>query len=224
MPAYEYRVTSAPRGGVKAKGVRTPEARFAFALEAEMNRMAVEGWEYVRSDTLPCEERQGWFKGKAVVPRTVLVFRRALPEEPEARPAAPPAYTRPVRPAPVAAPIGTAPIGTAPVHAAPVRGVPVRAAEPAGQGPVTEDPPLMAPPEDPVVAPAVPTLPPVPSPPAAAPQVAAPAASPMALPPLGPAATTIVASPRRAQVPPFRFRDGEAPVPPPIKPLGKASV
>ncbi len=213
MQAYEYRVTSAPRRGAKAKGIRTPEARFAFALEAEMNRMAAEGWEYVRSDTLPCEEHQGWLRGRATVPRTVLVFRRALPEEAEA-PYVPPAYVAPVRAAQVRPPPTPASAGhlnVGPVDAAPVSVAPVRAAEPAAvaaappatQAPVLEEPSLAAPP---FAAPG-PTLPPVLSPPPAAPF---PAAPPVASPAVaGPAATTILAAPRRAQVPPpFRPRDG----------------
>lgn len=269
MPAYEYRVTSAPRQGVKAKGLRRPEARFAFALEAEMNRMAAEGWEYVRSDTLPCEERQGWFKGKATVSRTVLVFRRALPEDAEARPASPPAYVRPVRPGALdAASARSAPLRPAQPGASPLRAAPVRAAAPLSQAPAPEGPALPAtwdalaeappgspldepldarpdaPPDAPLEAsweprpeaPAAPTLPPfmapppvaappVAPPPVAPPPVAAPLAAPPrdAAPALGPAATTILASPRRAQVPPFRTRDGEGPAVPPLKPFGKAS-
>ncbi|EYD77155.1 hypothetical protein Rumeso_01267 [Rubellimicrobium mesophilum DSM 19309] len=65
---------------MKAKGARRPEDRFARAVEAEMNRMASEGWEFVRSDTLPCEQRSGWFSRPATVFQTLLVFRRPLGE------------------------------------------------------------------------------------------------------------------------------------------------
>jgi len=41
-----------------------------------MNEMGSEGWEYVRSDTLPCEERSG-FTSKITVYQNLLVFRRA---------------------------------------------------------------------------------------------------------------------------------------------------
>ncbi len=80
MQSHEYRVVPAPRKGLKAKGVRTPGARFAHAVEAEMNRMAREGWEYVRTDTLPCERRRGWFGGRETVFETLLVFRRVRAE------------------------------------------------------------------------------------------------------------------------------------------------
>ncbi|WP_210527391.1 DUF4177 domain-containing protein [Rubellimicrobium arenae] len=80
MQSHEYRVIPAPRRGVKVKGARTPEDRFARAVEAEMNRMAQDGWEFVRSDTLPCEQRQGWFGGRVTVFQTMLVFRRVAHE------------------------------------------------------------------------------------------------------------------------------------------------
>ncbi|NBD30051.1 MAG: DUF4177 domain-containing protein [Alphaproteobacteria bacterium] len=80
MQAYEYKVVPAPKKGVKAKGVKGPEARFAHALQLVMNEMGAEGWEYQRTDTLPCEERQG-LTGKTTQFRHVLVFRRLLPDD-----------------------------------------------------------------------------------------------------------------------------------------------
>lgn len=85
MQTYEYRVLPAPRRGVRAKGVRRAEDRFALAVEAEMNRMASEGWEFVRSDTLPSERRSGWFSRPATVFETLLVFRRDLSTAPRAQ-------------------------------------------------------------------------------------------------------------------------------------------
>lgn len=78
MQSHEYRVLPAPRRGIRVKGARRAEDRFARAVEAEMNRMAADGWEFVRSDTLPCERKPGWFSRTATVPETLLVFRRAL--------------------------------------------------------------------------------------------------------------------------------------------------
>lgn len=75
MDTYEYKVIPAPDRGVKARGVKGAEARFAFALEQVMNDMGAEGWEYQRAETLPCEERQG-LSGKTTVYRNMLVFRR----------------------------------------------------------------------------------------------------------------------------------------------------
>ncbi len=74
MPRYEYKVVPAPRRPAKLRGVRGDEARFAFTIEEAINVSAAEGWEYVRSDTLPCEHR-GWFSRK-VEEHSVLIFRR----------------------------------------------------------------------------------------------------------------------------------------------------
>ncbi len=83
MPVYEYKVIPAPAKGRKAKGVKTPEARFALVLQETMNTEAANGWEYQRSDILPSEERQGLTSSHTVY-RSVLVFRRALPSASEA--------------------------------------------------------------------------------------------------------------------------------------------
>ncbi len=73
---YEYKVIPAPTRGQKAKGIKGPEGRFANTLESEMNRLGAEGWEYLRADTLPNEERSG-LTGSNTSYRSVLVFRRA---------------------------------------------------------------------------------------------------------------------------------------------------
>ncbi|WP_108814706.1 DUF4177 domain-containing protein [Loktanella sp. Alg231-35] len=74
--SYEYKVIPAPARGLKAKGVKTSEDRFANALETAINTLAAKGWEYVRADTLPCEQREG-LMGKTTVYQNMLVFRRA---------------------------------------------------------------------------------------------------------------------------------------------------
>ena len=73
---YEYKVVPAPTRGVKAKGVKTVEDRFAHALQEAMNDLAAAGWEYLRADTLPCEQREG-LMSKTTVFQNMLVFRRA---------------------------------------------------------------------------------------------------------------------------------------------------
>lgn len=77
MSGYEYQVVPAPAKGVKAKGVKSAEGRFAFALQEVMNQMGAEGWEYQRAETLPSTERTG-LTGSSTQWRHVLVFRRAL--------------------------------------------------------------------------------------------------------------------------------------------------
>jgi hypothetical protein len=76
MTAYDYRVVPAPKRGVKERGLKTSEDRYAHALQSMINEMAAKGWEYQRAETLPCEERQG-FRGRSTVYHSVLVFRRA---------------------------------------------------------------------------------------------------------------------------------------------------
>lgn len=93
MTRFEYKVIPAPGKGRKGPGIKGPEARFAHGLEAVMNEMGAEGWEYQRSDILPSEERQGLTSSHTVY-RSVLVFRRACveerPAEAETTTAAPP--------------------------------------------------------------------------------------------------------------------------------------
>ena len=87
MAQFEYKVVPAPVKGLKAKGVKTASDRFANALESVMNDLAAEGWEYLRTDTLPAEEREG-LMGKTTVFQNMLVFRRTVePTEDTANPA-----------------------------------------------------------------------------------------------------------------------------------------
>jgi hypothetical protein len=93
MAGYEYKVVPAPAKGQKAKGVKGPESRFAFALENVMNDMAAQGWEFQRSETLPSEERTG-LTSTTTNWRNVLVFRR--PRKVEAPAEAPKLLEAPV--------------------------------------------------------------------------------------------------------------------------------
>jgi hypothetical protein len=92
MTRFEYRVLPAPQRGLKARGAKTTEARFAHALMEVMNELGAEGWEYVRADTLPCEERVG-LTGRTTRFQNMLVFRRVIAAEVQ------PAPEPPVRPA-----------------------------------------------------------------------------------------------------------------------------
>lgn len=106
MSGYEYKVVPAPRKGEKAKGIKTPEARFAHAVEGLINRLAAEGWEYQRADFLPCDERSG-LTGSVTQWRNLLVFRRARALDTfQARPLAKPEAAPPSEAAP--APAATA--------------------------------------------------------------------------------------------------------------------
>lgn len=74
--SYEYRVIPAPVKGMKAKGVKTAQDRFALGLQEVMNQMAADGWEFQRAEALPSEERSG-LTGTKIVHHNMLVFRRA---------------------------------------------------------------------------------------------------------------------------------------------------
>lgn len=74
---YEYKVVPAPARTAKVKGLKTPGERFAHLLEACVNAEAADGWEFQRSETLPCEERKG-FTGIAKTFQSVLIFRRRV--------------------------------------------------------------------------------------------------------------------------------------------------
>jgi hypothetical protein len=88
MQRFEFKVIPAPKRGEKARGVKTTEDRFALALTTLMNQLGAEGWDYVRADALPCEERAGFTSTKTTF-QNVLVFRRVIdnlaPELPTAR-------------------------------------------------------------------------------------------------------------------------------------------
>lgn len=86
---FEYTAIPAPSRGTKAKHAKTPTDRYALAFTSELNRMAEDGWEYVRSDVLPSEERSG-LTGRSTVYHNLLVFRRAVTQE-VAHPVAAPA-------------------------------------------------------------------------------------------------------------------------------------
>jgi hypothetical protein len=57
MTQFEYKVVPAPAKGEKVRGAKTTADRFAVTLTGVMNDLGREGWEYLRADTLPCEER-----------------------------------------------------------------------------------------------------------------------------------------------------------------------
>ena len=92
MSGYEYKVVPAPEKGLKGKGVKGPRERFANALQTVMNELGAEGWEYLRADTLPCDERSG-LTGTTTTYQNMLVFRRVVTVAAEApKPKALPAH------------------------------------------------------------------------------------------------------------------------------------
>lgn len=77
MQHYEYRAVVAPARAEKIRGLKTTAERFAHTVSVVMNDMARDGWEYLRADILPCEERSG-LTGRSTVHHTLLVFRRPV--------------------------------------------------------------------------------------------------------------------------------------------------
>ncbi|WP_299965359.1 DUF4177 domain-containing protein [uncultured Roseobacter sp.] len=77
MTDYQYKVIAAPAKGLKARGIKTPEARFAHAVEEVLNEMARDGWEYQRAEALPSQERAG-FASTTTNWRNLLVFRKPV--------------------------------------------------------------------------------------------------------------------------------------------------
>ena len=75
MQTFEYKIVPAPRRGKSGKGIHGNEAKFANALGTLMNELGSEGWEYIRTDTIPAEERRG-FLFRSTVQHTMLIFRR----------------------------------------------------------------------------------------------------------------------------------------------------
>jgi len=84
---FEYKVVPAPAKGTKAKGVKTPQGRFAVTIEQLLNDMGADGWEFQRAELLPSEERQG-LTGSTTNWRNVMVFRRPTGSVEETEPAA----------------------------------------------------------------------------------------------------------------------------------------
>ncbi|MDF3903742.1 MULTISPECIES: DUF4177 domain-containing protein [Paracoccus] len=86
MSSYEYTVIPAPARGEKTRGARSGIERFAATLADVLNEMARDGWDYVRAETLPAEERSG-LTSRTTVYHNLLVFRRPLAQA-EERPTA----------------------------------------------------------------------------------------------------------------------------------------
>lgn len=76
-PIYEFQVIPAPRKGERVEGLRTDDARMANTLTGLLNDMALDGWDYVRADTLP-NDMSSDLSGTAPPTMTLLVFRRLL--------------------------------------------------------------------------------------------------------------------------------------------------
>lgn len=77
MAQFEYKVVPAPSKSLKNTGEASSEARFAATVAQSLNGEARQGWEFVRAETLPQDERSG-LTGTVRVFRTVLIYRRPV--------------------------------------------------------------------------------------------------------------------------------------------------
>ena len=142
MSSYEYTVIPAPARGEKTKGAKTGIDRFAATLTEVLNDMARDGWDYVRAETLPAEERSG-LTGRSTVYHNLLVFRRALAarkSEPAAATRAAPAPD--LRPEPAPEPESTPEPTAKGPFSAPMRAAPKPEEQPRAR---SAEPPLTAP-------------------------------------------------------------------------------
>ena len=116
MQRYEYKVIPAPIKGEKTRTAKTTADRFGVALTNLMNDLGSEGWDYVRADALPCDERVG-LTGSRTIFLNVLVFRRViagLEDAPENRPTLLLSSEPPTAPAPWLGPAESHVTGSAP--------------------------------------------------------------------------------------------------------------
>lgn len=148
MSSYEYIAIPAPARGEKTRGAKTGIDRFAATLTDTLNRMAGDGWDYVRAETLPAEERSG-LTSRTTVYHNLLIFRRSLaaaqPAPDPVRAAPEPAPAPVPEPAPAPEPAETTPPVRAP-FSQPMRAMPkqqqqARPAEPPLTAPAPTTPP-----------------------------------------------------------------------------------
>ncbi|MCA0205636.1 MAG: DUF4177 domain-containing protein [Proteobacteria bacterium] len=74
---HEYKVVPAPQRAAKTKGLKTTADRFAHTLAERINAEAAGGWHFVRTETLPCEERSR-LGSVRVSQQVVMIFAREL--------------------------------------------------------------------------------------------------------------------------------------------------
>jgi hypothetical protein len=82
MPQFEYKFLPAPTKGKRNRGGKGSAGRLAFAVQEMVNDMALGGWEYLHSDTLPMQERSG-LTGRVTVYHNILVFKRPVDGAPQ---------------------------------------------------------------------------------------------------------------------------------------------
>lgn len=74
---FEYKAVPAPVRAPRVKGLKTSAERFAHMLSAAINAEAHGGWQFLRSETLTCEERSALGRVRTST-QTVLIFAREV--------------------------------------------------------------------------------------------------------------------------------------------------
>lgn len=72
----EYKCIGAPERPKRKRGMKTRSDRVAGAMQDIIATEAVDGWEYLRTDLIPVEEKAGLFGRVREVHRAVLIFHR----------------------------------------------------------------------------------------------------------------------------------------------------
>jgi hypothetical protein len=93
--AVEYKCVGAPERPKKKRGAKSRSDRVAAVMQEVIDAEAVDGWEYLRTDLVPVEEKTGWFSRAHEVHRAVLIFKRGdnvpvVPIQPRTQPMAAP--------------------------------------------------------------------------------------------------------------------------------------
>ncbi len=118
MANYEYKTVALPRSVAKRRRRRQTEADLvAEQLGKTLNDEAIDGWEYVRAETLTTPGQRGLMKQPVPAAYVVLIFRRAREDVWQRQAADAPGHSTASRAQP--APPPPAPAQTAPVTAPP---------------------------------------------------------------------------------------------------------
>jgi hypothetical protein len=115
MATYEYKVIPAPGAGARGRTGGTDEEHFSRLFETALNAQAAQGWEFLRSETVPFQHRHKFTGRVSVIQQAMLVFRRAtdpvttaLPRTAGAAQSAPMPPLRATTPGPVIPSLGPA--------------------------------------------------------------------------------------------------------------------
>lgn len=76
MSTFEYKSICAPRKGLKIKGVKGADERYAQTLTDVINDQSANGWEYYRAESLPVDEKSGVMGKTSEKYLSLLIFRR----------------------------------------------------------------------------------------------------------------------------------------------------